>query len=549
MTNRGNVTITNQTATTNIPAFWPPEADGAIVDWSTGDFLREIARDVPDGVAIKLPRDQSGHQMQWTYAEFLAEAERVAHLLQSRFEPGERVALWAANQPEWIFVQFGAALAGIVLVAINPASRITELDHALALSNVSGIFLARKYRDVEAAEILASLLPKFPGIRAVFILDEWGGFAWPPATKTLPTVGPDDVAMLQFTSGTTGKAKAAMLTHRGLVNIAQFSARRFGLPTGATWCSWLPLFHTGGCVFALMSCMWNRGTLVLLNGFEPKTVMRIIAQERPAWLPMVPTTAAAVLDHPERGDYDLSSLQVITQGGTPVAPELVRRIERELGVDYVMVFGQTETSSTICLTQRHDSEHHKTMTVGKPMPHTAVRIVDPARQTIVNRGETGEIQLRSFAVMRGYFGQDEATAAAIDGQGWLRSGDLGVMEPDGYLRLTGRLKDLIIRGGENIYPREIEDLLAPHAAIAEVAVFGVPDPHWGEKLVAAIRLRPPETIDLAQLQDNLAPLIARHKIPQDMMLVETMPLTLSGKVQKFTLRDEYLKRQADGAAT
>jgi fatty-acyl-CoA synthase len=526
-------------ATNEVPAYWPAERDGTIVDWSTGDFLRQIARDVPDRIAIREP----GGQRQWTYAEFLAEAERVARLLLSQFEPGERVALWAANQAEWIFVQFGAALAGIVLVAINPASRITELDHALTLANVAGVFLARKYRDIDSAALLAGLRPKFPGIRAVFILDEWRDFPWPATTQALPAVGPDDVAMLQFTSGTTGKAKAAMLTHRGLVNIAQFSARRFGLRAGSIWCNWLPLFHTGGCVFALMGCMWNRGTLLLLNGFEPKSVMQIITQERPAWLPMVPTTAVAILDHPARGDYDLSSLEVITQGGTPVAPELVRRIERELGVDYVMVFGQTETSSTICLTQRHDSEHHKTMTVGKPMPHTEVRIVDPARQTIVNRGETGEIQLRSFAVMRGYFGQDDATAAAIDSQGWLRSGDLGVMEPDGYLRLTGRLKDLIIRGGENIYPREIEDLLAPHPAIAEVAVFGAPDPHWGEKLVAAIRHRPPETIDLATLQAYLAPLIARHKIPQDIMMVEIMPLTLSGKIQKFTLRDEYLKRQ------
>jgi fatty-acyl-CoA synthase len=526
-------------------AYFPAERHGEIVEWTAGDLLRHIAATVPDVVALKEVRDpQTGRQRCWTYKELLAEAERAAQLLLRHFSPGQRVALWAANQPEWIFVQFGAALAGLVLVTINPASRILELEHALKLADVAGIFLARKFRDIDAEAILNELRPKLPGMTKTFILDDWADYAWPEDILPLPKVAPGDVAMLQFTSGTTGKAKAAMLSHRGLVNIAQFTEARFALPAGSVWLCWLPLFHTGGCVFAIMSAMWNRGTTVLMSGFEPKLFMQTVAEEKPRWTTMVPTTAVAVLDHPDRAAYDLSSIEVIVQGGTPVAPDLVRRIERELQVDYTMVFGQTETSSTICLTLRNDTQHHKTATVGKPMPYTEIRIADPETGAVFRHGEAGEIQVRNVAMMLGYFGQPEATASAIDADGWLHTGDLGVMEPDGYLRITGRLKDLIIRGGENIYPREIEDILAAHPGIAEVAIFGVPDARWGEKLIAAIRPRPPHEIDLATVQKYLTPLIARHKIPQAVWLVETMPLTLSGKIQKFALRDAFLKSEA-----
>jgi fatty-acyl-CoA synthase len=335
-----------------------------------------------------------------------------------------------------------------------------------------------------------------------------------------------------------------MLSHRGLVNIAQFSEARFALDCGSIWLNWMPMFHTGGCVFALLSCLWNRGTLILLNGFQPEAVMRAIAEERAVWLPTVPTTALALLDHPSFGQYDLSSLRVATAGGTPVAPELVRRIERELKVDFMMVFGQTETSSTVCLSLRQDTEHHKSATIGKPMPHTEIRIVDPASGAVVPRGAIGEIQVRNFAVTQGYWGQPEATAGVIDAEGWLHTGDLGTMEADGYLTITGRLKDLIIRGGENIYPREIEDILATHPGVAEVAVFGIPDPRWGETVVAAIRSRQPHVVEPAEIKDFLAPLIAHHKIPQQIWLVDDLPVTLSGKIQKFALRDAYLKAMA-----
>lgn len=525
-------------------AYWPGEKEGMLVDLNVGEFLRMIAAELPDRVAIKGSRGSSqAAPVSWTYAELLTRSENAAAALLSDFSPGDHVALWCANRPEWVIAQFGAALAGIVLVAINPASRPNELLHALTVSDSAGIILDREFRSTDCVAIIESLRGELPMLRKTMLIEDLAQVPRPVTMPILPEVPLSSAAMIQFTSGTTGKAKAALLSHYGLVNIAQFTSNRFALAKGSTWVNWLPMFHTGGSVFALMGCMWSRGTFVLINGFDPPEVMQTIQDERAAWLPLVPTTAVALLDHADRPKYDLSSLEVVTQGGTPVAADLIERLERELHVDHVMVFGQTEHSSTICLGVRNDDFRHKTETVGKPMPYTEVRIVDPESHEIVQQGEIGEIQVRSFAVTSGYYGQPEETAKAIDADGWLHSGDLGTLAHDGYLQVTGRLKDVIIRGGENIYPREIEDVLHQHPAIAEAAVFGVPDKRWGEAPVAAIRCRAGYSLDHVAMQEFLAPLIARYKIPQDLWSLEVMPLTLSGKIQKFVLRDQYLARQ------
>ncbi|WP_340317947.1 class I adenylate-forming enzyme family protein [Rhizorhabdus argentea] len=522
-------------------AYRPGEIDGELVDWSVGTFLRKMAAEIPDHVALKGVRDPlSGVQKSWTYSSLLNDAERVAATLLTHFKPGDHVALWCSNRPEWALVQFGMALSGLVLVAVNPASRAHELEHALLQSDAVGIVLAETFRDTNAVALLEGVRPRLPLLRQAFLIDDLTNAAPGGDLPVFPVVDPASAAMIQFTSGTTGRAKAAMLSHRGLVNIAQFTATRFALPMGSVWLNWLPMFHTGGSVFALMGCMWNHGTLVLINGFDPVEVMRTIAEERPAWMPLVPTTAIALLDHPDRPNYDLSSLAVLTQGGTPVAAELIDRLERELNVDHVVVFGQTETSSTICLGVRGDDRYHKTETVGKPMPHTEIRIVDPISNAMVEFGEVGEIQVRSCAVTMGYYGQPDETAKAIDPEGWLHTGDLGTIEPDGYLKITGRLKDVIIRGGENIYPREIEDLLVQHPGIAEAAVFGIPHERWGETPIVALRCRAGYEIDHGAICEFLEPMLARYKIPQGVWHVDAMPVTLSGKIQKFMLRDQYL---------
>lgn len=522
-------------------AYRPADADGEIVDWAIGDLLRRTARAAPERIALITP----GHMFNrtrttWTYAELLDRSERMAGFLLRHFAPGEHVAIWAANRPEWIFIQFGAALAGLVLVTINPESRAVDLRHMLTVSRASGLIYASHFRGVDARRVLDDIRADLPDLRHAFLLDELAEHDRPLPPGTLPDVPASAPAMIQFTSGTTGKAKAALLSHYGIVNVAQFTAARFAMPEGSTWMNWLPLFHTGGCVFGVLSCMWNRGALVLLRQFEPLSVLRAIEEERPRWLPFVPTTALALLDHPDRANYDLTSLEVITEGGTPIAAGLIEQLERELDVDHVIVFGQTEMSSAIALGVRNDSWHHKTATVGKPMPHTEVRIVDPVSERMLAIGEIGELQARSFATMLGYFGQSDETARVIGTDGWLRTGDLGAMHADGYLSISGRLKDMIIRGGENIYPREIEDLLTNHPAVCDVAVFGVPDSRWGERIVAAIRPRPDHRIDLTAVHQFLRPLIGRHKFPQAVWITDKMPLTLSGKIRKFTLRDAYL---------
>lgn len=528
-------------------AYWPGEPDGILADLNVGEFLRMIAAEVPDRIALKGARDPAtGTQASWTYAALLYQAENVADALLTKFAPGDHVALWCANRPEWAIAQFGAALAGLVLVAVNPASRPNELVHALGLSGSVGIIVDHEFRGTNFRQAVEQVRDQLPLLRDIILIEDLVASPRRTPMPSLPDVPLHSAAMVQFTSGTTGRAKAALLSHYGLVNIAQFTANRFALPHGSAWLNWLPMFHTGGSVFALMGCMWTRGTFVLVNGFDPPSIMQIIQDERASWLPLVPTTAVALLDHPDRPGFDLSSLEVVTQGGTPVAAELVERIERELSIDHVSVFGQTETSSTICLGVRHDTMAHKTMSVGKPMPYTEVKIVDRATGVTVNHGEIGEIRIKNFALMMGYYGQPQESAEAIDAEGWLLTGDLGTIDEDGYLQVTGRLKDVIIRGGENIYPREIEDLLHEHPAIAEAAVFGIPDSKWGETPIAAIRCLAGQTLDHASVIEYLEPLMARYKMPKDVWILDTMPLTLSGKIQKFVLRDQYLARQRNG---
>ena len=292
-------------------------------------------------------------------------------------------------------------------------------------------------------------------------------------------------------------------------------------------------------VFATLTSMWNRGTQVLLSRFDAELVFRGIEEERANWIPLVPTMAVAVLDHPSRPTRDLSSLQVVVAGGSPVAPELVKRIEHELGVDFVMVFGQTESSAAVCLTTRKDTLEHRTSTIGYPLGGVELRICDQETGRTLQYGETREICICGALTLLSYYNMPEASVKAIDADGWLHSGDLGTLAEDGYPKITGRLKDMIIRGGSNIYPREIEDVLSEHPGIAESAVFGIPDATYGEVVVAAIRSKPGALLDQAGLTSFLGERVARYKLPSHVWFIDQFPLTPSGKVQKFVLREQF----------
>ena len=511
------------------------------------DLLRQVAKKHPDREAFIYL--DGPVRLAWTYAELLAEGEKVGRAMAARFAPGDHVAIWSANRPEWVLVQIGAALAGLVIIPLNPAFKRRETEYALRQSRSTGLFYSDTYRDVDAAAVVEEIRPLLPDLKHAISFSDWDRFvAEAPAEQDLRHISPDDPAMVLYTSGTTGQPKGAILSHRGIVNTTQFGEDRFALPKGSSWLNSIPMFHSGGCIFALICAIWNEGRHVLLPGFDPLEVLKTIKSERIDWMCGVPTMAIAILDHPDLQQDDLVSLKLFISGGTSVPAELVRRIEAGLGCEYVMVFGQTEMSGVICQTVRGDTLEHRTGTVGKPYPQTDVRIADPKTGQTLQLGEVGEICLRSYAKLIEYFDMPEATANTIDADGWLHTGDMGTLGEDGYLTITGRLKEMIIRGGENIYPREVEDFLVTHPGIADVAVFGIPDERWGEQVVAAVRVRdrvaPPSP---EELRDFAKAGITRFKVPVHWWFVDDYPVTAAGKIQKFELRRLFMEQMRETA--
>lgn len=507
---------------------------------SVGDALRRAAADWGSRIALVEGAATEAERRRWTFAELLEDAEHVARLLLTRFYPGEHVAVWAPNSPEWIVLEFGAALAGLTLVTVNPAYQAKELAYVLKQSEAAGLFLVRHYRGRDFIAIVDGIRPELPSLRRVAELGDWPAAAMASAARRdLPAVAPDDIAQIQYTSGTTGFPKGALLTHRGLTNNARFFARGIGATPNDVWVNPMPLFHTAGCGLVTLGALQTGGTHVIPPGFDATLMLNLIEQERGTAMLGVPTMLVAMLNELQEMSYDLSSVRLIATGGAPVSPDLVRRVQKKLGARVVIGYGQTEASPYVTHTAPDDPQEDGGLTVGRPMPHCEVKIVDPESGATVPTGRSGEICARGYSVMKGYFNNPGATAGAIDRQGWLHTGDLGSMDSQGYCRILGRLKDMIIRGGENIYPREIEELLCRYPGVIDVAVVGVPDETWGEIPAAVIRCaggkRPSEDDLFDFCRQHLAP----YKTPRLWRFVDQFPQTASGKVQKFVLRDQF----------
>ncbi len=525
-------------------SYLPAEADGVPMRESTvGDLLRVAATSAPAHTALVFATVQDGIVETWTYAEFYAEARAAAFALRARFEPGERVAIWASNRPEWLFVQFGAALAGIVLVTVNPAFRSFEARPVLQRARLAGMVVARESRGNPLRQMVDELRPDLPALREVIDLDDWATvLATAPAPVTLPGVAPDDPAQIQFTSGTTGTPKGAVLTHRGMSNVPRIATEHFELGPAPVWINAMPMFHVGGCGLSTVGPMASLGTQVLLDRFEPALVLRLVESEHATFLGGVPTMLIGLLEHPDFASRDLSSLKVVLSGGAAVAPDLVVHIERALGVKFLVAFGQTEAHGHICQTRPDDTPEDKAETIGRPLPFIEFRVADPTTGATVERGVIGELCARHDALMKGYFDDPAATATAIDADGWLHTGDLGTIDDRGYVRFTGRLKEVIVRGGENIHPREIEDVIFMHPDVAEVAVVGVPDERWGEQVAAFVRLNAAALATADDLRHHVRTLLAPQKVPSTFTFVDALPLNASGKVQKFVLVDEWTQQ-------
>jgi fatty-acyl-CoA synthase len=529
-------------------SYFPAQADDEILETTVGGVLRAQAEATPDAEAL-VEADMAGElRRRWTYGELLADAEHLARVLLSRYRPGERIAVWAPNIPEWVILEYAAGLAGLTLVTANPAYRPRELQYVLEQSRAVGLFMVREYRGNPMAQIAAEVAAEIPALREVVDMDDPPAlYAGADGTSPLPEVRPGDPVQIQYTSGTTGFPKGAVLHHRGVTNNARYHFARAGARAGDTVINFMPLFHTAGCGLATLGSVQFGCRMILAKLFDPARMLAIVETERVKVLLGVPTMLVALLEAQAAHPRDLSSIQMTMSGGSMVPPELVRRTLSVFGGRFETVYGQTESSPLITQHGPDDSLDDLCGTVGQAMPQTELSIRDPGANTIVPIGAVGEVCVRGYCLMLEYNDNPAATAQAIDAEGWLHTGDLGTLDARGYLRITGRVKEMIIRGGENLFPAEIENVLLEHPDVAEVAVVGVPDARWGEIVVCFLRLAPGAGLERTALVAHCRERISPQKTPAHWIEVQDWPLTGSGKIQKFVLRDRYVAGEFEAA--
>ncbi len=520
-------------------SYFPAQTDAKIWDTTVGVHLREVAVDHPDLVAMVEIDDAGQARGKWTYSNLLVNSDRLARSLASRFAPGEKVVVWAPNIPEWIFMEYACGLAGLVLVTANPSFQAKELRYVLEQSGAVALFMVDEFRGNPMREIAENATASVEGIREVINLnDEAALHARGDLEGVLPAVAPDDAAQIQYTSGTTGFPKGAVLSHKNLINNARLYCHRKKVGRHSVWANFMPLFHTAGCATGALGCLQAACKMLLIKRFDADVFAKLIEEQGVTTCFAVPTMLFGLLEALERKPRDMSSLEVISTGGAPVPPELVRRVRNRLDCHLLSAFGQTEHSPMICLNPIEATQEQIVETAGQPLPQTEVSVQSPEDSRVMPIGEVGEICARSYGVMIGYNDNPDATGAAIDEDGWLHTGDLGTMDAQGFIRVTGRVKDMIIRGGENLFPAEIEAVLVEHSQIRQVAVVGLPDEKWGE-IIAAFMLSE-TTPELHELKAYCQKHLSAQKTPTTWVQVPEFPLTGSGKVQKFAIRDKFL---------
>lgn len=508
---------------------------------SVGDLLRDTASRAPHRTALTEGGADTTHR-RWNYSQLLADSERWARALLAWFPPGSRVAVWAPNLPEYQIAQYAIALAGMVMVTVNPAFRRDEARYVLAHAEVSACLTVPEFRGRALRPVAEQLAGELPDLRLVVDLTDPATFldAADPATA-LPDVDGAGAAQILYTSGTTGAPKGAVLSHHGMTTNVPAAARRItaGQHEHVVWLAALPMFHLAGCVVATIGTLSMAGNLVTIRSFDAGQALRLIAEERISTTNLVPTLMWALLQHPEFATTDLRSLHSVMLGGATVPPALATRV-RELGIVPIVGYGLTE-AACVTMTDAADPVQDIVETCGRPLPGVQVQVRHPQTGHICAAGEPGELHTSGSHTLLEYFRDPAATAAAIDPDGWFRTGDLATIDQRGVVRIRGRAKDMIIRGGENIYPREIEDRLIAEDGVLGAAVVGLPDDYYGEVVAAFVKRSPGAPVTAAGLRDTLRAELSGYKVPSIWVFVEEYPQTPSGKIQKFALREGWLR--------
>ncbi|MFO7165821.1 MAG: AMP-binding protein [Mycolicibacterium hassiacum] len=535
------------------PAYAAGPTDVPLLEETIGANLERMVSAHPGTEAlVDVP---SGRR--WTYAELNTEIDLVARgLLAAGIATGDRVGIWAPNCPEWVILQYATAKVGAILVTVNPAYRSHELEYVLRHAGIRLLVAATEFKTTDYRAMIAEVRPRLPDLAEVVFIGAGAGDDWDRLRAAgarvsvdelrarMGVLAPSDPINIQYTSGTTGSPKGAVLSHRNIVNNGFFVTELIGFGPQDRLCLPVPFYHCFGMVMGNLGCTTHGATIVIpAAGFEPAATLTAIETERCTAVYGVPTMFIAMLADPDLPHREVSSLRTGIMAGATCPMELMKRCINELNMaGLAIAYGMTETSPVSCQTRVDDDLDRRTATVGRVHPHVEIKIVDPVTGKTLPRGATGEFCTRGYSVMTGYWNDAERTREAIDPDGWLHTGDLAVMREDGYCQIVGRIKDMVIRGGENVYPREIEEFLHTHPDIEDVQVVGVPDERYGEEICAWIKMRPGRPpLDAAAVRAYARDKLAHFKIPRYVVVVDEFPMTVTGKVRKVQMRDESIR--------
>lgn len=557
-------------------AVWEAESRGIdLIDLTIGELFDRRCEDFADKEALVYNYPEIGLELRLTYRRYRDEVDRLAKaLIALGIEKGEHVAVWATNVPEWILLEMALAKIGAVLVTVNTNYRASEIEYVLRQGDITTLFMIGEFRGNSYIESIYGVAPELkdltdplhnrlesaslPELKRVVLIGNKqlpGVMLYSELTPLGDSISDEtlrerqsqldfhDVIQMQYTSGTTGFPKGVMLTHYGIVNQTHVSCLIGNLKSEERYVTAMPFFHIAGSLGAVMFGIYLGCTLIPLISFDPAKELELMHNERATFSFNVPTMLIAMLNQPRflAGEFNLTSLREIITGATPVPVALMEDVKKKMGADCTIVYGLTESTGSVTETVQTDSFQLKSSTTGIPHPHMEIKIADPSTGEPVGFGESGELLTRGFLVMKGYYNMPDKTAETIDGDGWLHTGDLATMNSAGYVNIVGRVKDMIIRGGENLYPAEIEEFLMRHPQIAEAQVVGVPDVFMGEEAAAVLRLKPNEISTEEELREYCRDRISSHKVPKYIRFVGSFPLTASGKVKKFELKEQLTR--------